>query len=88
MKLSYEKLRFAGYRLVDTASLLIPPARDSKDVLIVRQDAIGDFVMWLDAARELAEHFRSQGRKVTLLANKAWSGWAQQLKPLRPGVAL
>ena len=80
VNLSYEKLRFAGYRLLDTLSLLIPPARRSPArVLIVRQDAIGDFVMWLDAAREIAQHYRAQGKQVTLLANKAWANWAREL---------
>ncbi len=79
-KFSYIKARFAAYRILDTLSLILPAAAHTDDVLIVRQDAIGDFVMWVDAAHALVDHYRSQGRKVTLLANRAWANWAEQMQ--------
>ena len=48
-------------------------------VLIVRLDNIGDFVVWLDAARALVQHFHAEGKHVTLLANAVWKGWAEEL---------
>lgn len=45
-------------------------------VLLVRLDAIGDFVVWSDAARVLAKHYSDRGVRVTLLANGAWAEWA------------
>ena len=34
--------------------------------------------MWLDAARALADYYRSQGKHVTLLANAGWKSWAAE----------
>lgn len=42
----------------------------------VRLDRIGDFVLWLPAAQQLSAHYRSQGFKTYLVANKAWSDLA------------
>lgn len=52
------------------------PAADR--VLLIRLDNIGDFVLWLDAARAIAEHYRGQGKHITLLANAVWSQWATE----------
>ncbi|HUK05973.1 MAG TPA: DUF5672 family protein [Burkholderiales bacterium] len=46
---------------------------------IVRLDGIGDFVLWLDACRRLAEHYRARGARVVLAANALWAGWAREL---------
>ena len=48
-------------------------------VVIVRLDNIGDFVVWLDAAQALVQHFHRQGKLVTLLANAVWKDWAEEL---------
>ena len=45
-----------------------------KGVLIVRLDVIGDFIIWLDSAKELRRCFPD--RKITLLANESWSDLA------------
>lgn len=52
---------------------------DGQKVLIVRLDAIGDFVLWLDAARQLFQNYKKQGKTVVLLGNKAWANWAKEL---------
>lgn len=73
---------FAAFLLpwFDRLVLVGQRARPMPDrVLVVRPDAIGDFVLWLDAARQLTDHYRSQGRHITLLANAAWAPWAQSL---------
>lgn len=65
----FDRLMLAGRRAC--------PMQDR--VLVVRPDAIGDFVLWLDAAQQLRDHYRRQGCHVTLLANAAWATWAQSL---------
>ncbi len=48
-------------------------------VLIIRLDAIGDFVLWLDAARALRECYPRKQFDVTLLANAVWAPLAKDL---------
>jgi ADP-heptose:LPS heptosyltransferase len=56
-----------------------PQAKPSSGVLLVRLDAIGDFVVWLSAARELRDHYRAKGHQIVLLANSSWSTWARTM---------
>jgi len=44
-------------------------------VLVIRLDAIGDFIIWLDAAKELRRMYPN--KKITLLANGAWADLAR-----------
>jgi len=46
-------------------------------VLLLRMDAIGDFIMWLDQAKEYRKLFPEQ--RVTLIGNKRWANFAKQL---------
>ena len=46
-------------------------------VLIVRLDAIGDFILWLDTAKEYSRIF--PGKNITLLANSAWANLAKDI---------
>lgn len=43
-----------------------------KSVLIVRTDSIGDFILWLDAAKELKHLYPPNEYRITLLANQEW----------------
>ncbi|MDR3440694.1 glycosyltransferase family 9 protein [Telmatospirillum sp.] len=63
--------RLAG---LGTGSLRVSP-----DVLVVRLDAIGDFLLWSDAACRLADHYHAEGRRVLLLANASWAELAETL---------
>jgi ADP-heptose:LPS heptosyltransferase len=47
----------------------------SSGLLVVRMDAIGDFVIWLDSAKELRRCFPDM--KITLLANASWAELAK-----------
>lgn len=67
-------------RLVDTRVMLQAVTPGPSRVLLVRLDNIGDFVVWLDAARAMVEHFRSEGKSVTLVANAAWAELAESLR--------
>lgn len=43
-----------------------------KKVLIVKLDAIGDYILWLDAAKELRRVYPANEHVITLLGNKQW----------------
>lgn len=58
---------------------LVRPAVPQHRVLIIRPDAIGDFVLWSNAGRELCAHYRQQGYSVVLLGNAVWAEWASGL---------
>lgn len=49
----------------------------SKTILIIRLDAIGDCIIWLDQAKEYRKAFPDH--KLVLLHNKAWSEIAEKL---------
>ena len=48
-------------------------------ILVVKLDAIGDFILWLDAARGLRELYPAPSHHITLLGNSAWTGLARML---------
>lgn len=48
-----------------------------ENVLIVRLDAIGDFVLWLDSAKELRRLFPPSGYRLILIGNRLWSPLAE-----------
>ena len=48
-------------------------------VILIRQDAIGDFVMWLDTAKEYRQLYPPDKYKIILVGNKIWSGLARAL---------
>jgi len=50
-----------------------------KSILIIRLDAIGDFVLWLDAAKELRQLYPKDTHRITLIANAAWAPLAELL---------
>lgn len=67
--------------LFDGLALFMLPFRaHGKQVLIIRLDAIGDFVIWLDAAQALVSHYHAQDYSVVLLGNKAWANWAKEME--------
>lgn len=61
----------AGFGAASRTSATVGP------IALIRLDAIGDFVMWLDAARHLRTLY--PGRHICLLANAAWCELAQGL---------
>ena len=48
-------------------------------VLLIRQDAIGDFVIWLDTAKEFRYLYPSEKYKIVLVGNALWYGLAKAL---------
>jgi ADP-heptose:LPS heptosyltransferase len=50
-----------------------------KTLLIIRTDAIGDFMLWLDAAKEFRTLYPCPDYRITLLANRRWSDLARAM---------
>ncbi len=48
-------------------------------VLVVKLDAIGDFVIWLDSAKEYRRLFPSPQWELYLLGNQAWTSLAEEV---------
>jgi ADP-heptose:LPS heptosyltransferase len=57
-------------------------------VLVIRLDAIGDFILWIDAAQAIVRYYKAQGKRVTLLANAVWASWAKELAIFDDVIAL
>jgi len=65
----------------DSFVFFFTPAREQgiPRVLIIRLDSIGDFIIYLDAARELKNIFPSGRYKIVLLGNRIWTPIAELL---------
>ncbi len=73
-------LRIVLFFGLDTLAMMVPKRR-SNAALIVRLDAIGDFVIWLQSgAADIAAELRSGHERLILLANPAWASLARDLK--------
>ena len=72
--------KFCSHFLVSELITINSFKIDTSCVLIVRLDAIGDFILWSDAGQAIANYYKAQGKRVVLLANSAWASWAGELK--------
>jgi ADP-heptose:LPS heptosyltransferase len=89
LRVVYRGCKYATLLSIDTLlTLTTPGAAQSDRVLIVRLDAIGDFVLWLDAAQTTAKNYRRQGKEVILVANSIWATWAKELAIFDDVIAL
>ena len=66
---------FDSFALCDAHS---PQKNKFELVLLVRQDAIGDFTMWLDTAKEFRQLFPAKKYKIILIGNASWCGLADE----------
>ncbi len=74
------RVRVATLLGIDTLLKLAgKPAPRPDRVLIVRLDAIGDFILWMDAAKAIVRHYKGRGRTAVLVANNVWASWAKNL---------
>jgi ADP-heptose:LPS heptosyltransferase len=64
------------YLQIERLAILLPEEQHKHGVVLIRLDAIGDFVLWLDTAKEYRRLFPDQ--KITLIANAAWADLARQ----------
>lgn len=52
-------------------------SNNRKSVLVIRLDAIGDFILWLDAAAELRKIYQSEYYRLILIGNCIWTELAE-----------
>jgi ADP-heptose:LPS heptosyltransferase len=52
-------------------------SKSKNGIILIRLDGIGDFVIWLDSAKEYRRIYPDQ--KITLVANSAWADMAREL---------
>lgn len=72
-------MRLCGFLIMDTAVMLGPLRSNNSRVLIIRMDAIGDFILWLDAAKELRRFYPQGQYELILLGNEVWTSLAESL---------
>jgi len=58
---------------------LSPQQNQLELVLLIRQDAIGDFMMWLDTAKEYRKLYPPDKYKIILAGSKIWCDLAEEL---------
>ena len=56
-----------------------PQQNELELILLIRQDAIGDFVMWLDTAKEYRKLYPPDKYKIVLAGNASWCDLAEEL---------
>jgi len=50
-----------------------------KSIVLIRQDAIGDFIIWLDTAKEYRKLYPSHEYEIILVGNELWYDLAKEL---------
>ena len=56
-----------------------PKHNQLKRLLLIRQDAIGDFILWLDTAKEYRKYYPPENYKIILIGNALWCDLAKEL---------
>ena len=70
------------YCLYDSVALWKTPSPQKNRMavmLLIRQDAIGDFVMWLDTAKEYRKLYTPDKYRIILVGNALWCNLAEEL---------
>lgn len=78
--MKFETIRFfikSAYFCIDGFVSFCVSRKNKKDLVLIRLDAIGDFIIWLDAAKEYRCVYPN--KKITLIANSTWAGMASNL---------
>ena len=57
----------------------VPKHNQLKLILLIRQDRIGDFILWLDTAKEYRKYYPPENYKIILIGNEIWSDLAKGL---------
>ena len=74
-------VRYRSWWLFDRLVVLTAPRMPRRRLAVLtRTDQIGDFMLFLDAARGWYEFYRSQGHHVLLVGNAQWAEWAASLR--------
>jgi ADP-heptose:LPS heptosyltransferase len=80
LRRSFDTARRTLWLAIDALVSLIPVKTRRDRVLVVRLDAIGDFVLWLGAAQVIAKAYKAKGSWTILIADPAWADWANDLQ--------
>jgi len=76
-------LRLWGLLITDSVVMFGYPRTNTqlnkKRVLLIRLDAIGDFILWLDAAKDLRKLYPQGQFELVLLGNERWTSLVQDL---------
>ena len=57
----------------------VPKHNQLKLILLIRQDRIGDVILWLDTAKEYRKYYPPENYKIILIGNAIWSDLAKGL---------
>ena len=74
MKRALHWFRVLLFYLLDKLAVVGANADKNTSLVLVKLDAIGDFILWLDTAKEYSRIF--PGRRIELIANAAWADLA------------
>jgi len=73
----YNKLLNLLLLILDFLFILLSGGKkQKKGLLLIRLDAIGDFIIWLDSAKEYRALYPEE--KITLISNNIWSSFAKE----------
>ncbi|RZK46737.1 MAG: hypothetical protein EOO59_18850, partial [Hymenobacter sp.] len=72
-----QQRRFAQLTAVDAGALATQAPPDPGRVLVVRNDSIGDYLLFRPWLRRLAAEVRGRGQHLTLAANALWAPLAR-----------
>jgi ADP-heptose:LPS heptosyltransferase len=73
----YAQVKRRILRLIDELYWIGCVGSKRSGVALIRLDAIGDFILWIDTAKEYREFYKSDN--ITLIANEEWVELALQL---------
>ncbi len=71
-------LYFLYHSLIDLLAKMTKVTTRHNAVLIIRLDAIGDFILWLDAAKEFRKIYPPDIYKIVLIGNQEWASLAEK----------
>ena len=69
--------RIARLSQADATALATQPQPNSSRVLVVRNDSIGDYLLYRPWLRQLSANLRPKGQHIVLVANALWAPLAQ-----------
>ncbi len=72
-------LRLCGLLIIDSIVMLYSSPSNRNRILVIRIDAIGDFILWLDAAKNIRKLYPKGQYEVVLLGNEIWTSLAEDL---------
>jgi len=81
-KTSFVFVKSVFFLLFDSTAFLISSTSKQtsrKTILLVRQDAIGDFIIWLDTAKEYHKLYPPEEYNIVLVGNELWCDLAKEI---------